>query len=145
MTLELYVNSFVTVKEADDYFDARPDSDAWSELTSTQKEKALIYASSKINVMDFVGQKAEPAQPMAYPRDFEMTVPLEIKYAVCEEALAQTEKSVHLKNRREGISSVTIGSASYSYFSDKSFDGLLSPEAFSLLSSRLQKGYDARG
>ena len=145
MTLVLYENTFITLSDAETYFASRPDCDEWNNASNSLKEKALAFASNKINRLNFVGNKVDKAQPMAYPRDIDDEIPLEIQYAVCEEALAILEKSVHQKNQRLGISSFSLGNASFTYASEKSFDGLLSPEAYSLVSVRLQKGFEMRG
>ena len=88
MTLVLFQNSFVTLEEAEAYFDERFDSDKWTNPDSMPedgvKEKLLITASRKINRFDFVGKPLENDQPMAFPRDFEL--PQDIKDAECEEA-----------------------------------------------------------
>lgn len=53
MTLVLFQNSFVTLEEAEAYFDERFDSDKWTNPDSKPedgvKEKLLITASRKIN------------------------------------------------------------------------------------------------
>ena len=60
MTLVLFQNSFVTLEEAEAYFDERFDSDKWTNPDSKPedgvKEKLLITASRKINRFDFVGK-----------------------------------------------------------------------------------------
>ena len=54
MTITLYENSFVTVETADSYFQNRPNSEAWADLTTLKKEQALIFATMKINNFNFV-------------------------------------------------------------------------------------------
>lgn len=119
MTLELYKNSFVTLEEAEVYFDERFDSDAWTNPDSKPddgvKEKLLITASKKINAFDFVGAPLEKGQAMAFPRDYDL--PQDIKDAVCEEAysLLTQEAGIHKKNQESNISSISLGAGSVSY------------------------------
>ncbi len=148
MTIVLYENSFVTLEEAEAYFDERFDSDAWTNQESKPddetKEKLLITASKKVNMFDFVGHQADSSQPMAFPRDFEM--PQDIKDAVCEEAysLLTDKSSVHKQNQENHISSISLGAGSVSYNAPSSFgeDKLLcSPTALYLVKKWVKKGF----
>lgn len=115
MTIELYKNSFVTLDEAQVYFEERYDSDEWFNLTDDEKEKLLITSSKKINAFDFVGNTKSENQTMAFPRDYEM--PQDIKDAVCEEAIAtiKSSENMHIKNQKDNISSISLGAGSVSY------------------------------
>ena len=148
MTIVLYENSFVTLDEAEAYFDERFDSDAWTNTESgiddTAKEKLLITASKRVNMFDFVGKTAEENQPMAFPRDYEM--PQDIKDAVCEEAYALLtgKTSVHKQNQDDNISSISLGAGSVSYNAPSSFgeDKLLcSQSALYLVKKWVKKGF----
>lgn len=145
MTIELYKNSFITLEEANVYFDERYDSNEWFALEASEQEKLLIGASKKISSFDFVGKPLEKNQPMAFPRDFE--TPQDIKDAVCEEAIAfaQKSKSVHLLNQEENISSISLGAGSVSYTSTSNSDEaklLVSPTAIYLVKKWIKKGYN---
>ena len=143
--IELFKNSYVTLETADYYFDERLDSDVWTATEEAQKECALICASRKLDNLNYLGDKKNAGQPMAFPRVFGQNegIPADIEQAVCEEALALLENgdSVHTKNRAMGIQSVTLGSASVSY-SEMKQEGLLSSEAYRLVSKWLRKGFD---
>lgn len=148
MTLVLFQNSFVTLEEAEAYFDERFDSDKWTNPDSKPedgvKEKLLITASRKINCFDFVGKPLENDQPMAFPRDFEL--PQDIKDAVCEEAysMLSKESSVHKKNQESNISSISLGAGSISYNAPVSLneDTLLdSSTALYLIKKWVKKGF----
>lgn len=115
MTIALYKNSFVTMDEAQAYFDERFDSQIWLEISNEDKEKLLITATKKINTFDFCGDKEDKSQDLEFPRDF--GTPQDIKDAVCEEALqiAKNEKDPHAKNKEQGIASISLGAGSVSY------------------------------
>lgn len=145
MTIELYKNSFVTLEEAQNYFDERYDSDEWFQLEDTEKEKLLITASKKINTYDFVGSQLEKEQPMAFPRDYAM--PQDIKDAVCEEAIALVQKKddVHKQNQDENITSISLGAGSVSYGTLSESEEaklLVSPTALYLVKKWIKKGYN---
>ncbi len=146
MTLELYKNTFVTLDEAEAYFDERFDSEKWFDenLTDKAKEQLLITASKKISSFDFVGSALEPGQLMAFPRDYDM--PQDIKDAVCEEAYAilTQEVSVHKKNQEANISSISLGVGSVSYNSAATVgeDSVLdSKAALNLVKKWVKKGF----
>lgn len=147
MTLELYKNTFVTLEEAEAYFDERFGSEKWfdKDLTDKTKEQLLVTASKKISSFDFVGSALEPGQPMAFPRDYEM--PQDIKDAVCEEAysMLNQEASVHKKNQEANISSISLGVGSVSYNSTASVVGedsvLDSKAALNLVKKWVKKGF----
>lgn len=147
MTLELYKNTFVTLEEAEAYFDERFGSEKWfdKDLADKTKEQLLVTASKKISSFDFVGSALEPGQPMAFPRDYEM--PQDIKDAVCEEAysMLNQEASVHKKNQEANISSISLGVGSVSYNSTASVVGedsvLDSKAALNLVKKWVKKGF----
>lgn len=115
MSLELYKNSFVTLEEANDYFEDRFESESWSLLEDTDKEKLLITASQKINAFDYVGVKENASQLLEFPRNY--GTPHDVKDAVCEEAIAiaQKSKDVHKLNQDANITSISLGVGSVSY------------------------------
>ncbi len=145
MSIELYKNSFVTLDEANSYFQERFDSDKWFELDVELQEKLLITASKKINKADFIGQKLDESQPMEFPRNFDM--PQDIKDAVCEEALTMVSlcDSVHYKNQQNNIKSIGLGSGSISYGDNTNSNELLSLEASYLIDKWVKKGFKFLG
>ena len=144
MTLELYKNTFVTLEEAEAYFDERFGSDKWVESDNLAKEKLLITASKKISALDFVGSPLEVGQKMAFPRNFEL--PQDIKDAVCEEAyiLLLHCDDVHKFNQENNISSISLGVGSVSYNQtglNTLESALVSKEAQRLVRKWLKKGF----
>ena len=71
-------------------------------------------------------------------------MPVEIKNAVMEEAFAISFPSTHDKNRQKGISSVTLGNSSVSYFDRENLGALLSNEALNFVKKWTVKNYDIR-
>ena len=142
MTLTLFENTFVTLNEANNYFNNRPNSTSWSNLSNSEKEQALQFATLKINSLPFVGSKLSPSQPLEFPRNFSPQMPNEIKYAVCEEALSVVENSVHSQNKMLGISSMTVGSSSVSYTNSDSVNVVISNQANAFLSKWLAKNFN---
>ena len=142
MTLTLFENTFVTLDEANNYFNNRPNSDLWTNLSSSEKEQALQFATLKINCLPFVGSKLSANQSLEFPRNFSPQLPNEIKYAVCEEALVTVQNSVHSQNKMLGISSMTIGSSSVSYTNSDSVNVIVSNQANAFLSKWLAKNFN---
>lgn len=144
MTLILFENTFVLPDFAEEYFQNRPNSELWLNSDKDKKEQALAFATVKINNLNFIGDKKVVSQKLEFPRNFEPELPLEIQYAVCEEAIYLLDNSIHFKNKQYGISSVSIGNSSVSYFEKDSKNGLLSPEALSFVSKWVMKNFDIR-
>jgi hypothetical protein len=61
-------NSYATVEEADAYFENRIDVAAWTDALPTQKEQALVTATSIIDSMQWTGYVVSETQPLAFPR-----------------------------------------------------------------------------
>lgn len=145
--IEVFKNSYVSLETADYYFDERLNSSVWDNATQEEKEKALVTASKKLDNLNFIGSKKSQTQPMAFPRlfvsDKVTQMPADIEEAVCEEALALLEfgNSVHTQNKNFGIQSISLGTGSVSYRETKQ-EGLLSAEAYRLVSKWLCKGFD---
>ena len=137
-------NSFISLEDADAYFDERFDSKEWLDADEEVKEQLLITATKKINMFDFIGEKNEVSQPLEFPRKF--GTPQDIKDAVCEEAISllKDETNVHKKNQEDNISSISLGVGSVSYNTSKSDSGvtvLVSKIACRLVQKWVKKGF----
>ena len=86
-------NSYVTLTEANTYFETVPDSSTWTNKTDDQKNRALIAAAREIDNLVFYGDRCDNGQALKFPRnnyevdDVELsctTVPNNIKYAQYE-------------------------------------------------------------
>jgi len=68
MALVKGTNCYVTLNEADSYFDDRMDVAAWDNADCDLKEQALITATSYLDEMDYLGKVADTSQLLAFPR-----------------------------------------------------------------------------
>lgn len=121
--LEVGVNSYATVAEADDYLSLRHGADAWWAAHEAVKAQALVTATRRIDMQFLVGRKATAAQTLAFPRllwsggqwvTVEATW-LDVLAAACEEALTILSRSERQARIADGVTSVRIGDASESY------------------------------
>ena len=91
-------NSYVTVAEADTYFDERHEATAWTDTSDPDvKVRALITATRRIDLEHFEGRKTAETQALEWPRcgatddNFEVSsdiIPVRVKHATFEMALA---------------------------------------------------------
>ncbi len=142
MTIEIYKNSFITLDDAELYFNERFNSEKWYSVSEEDKDKLLVTASKKINRYDFLGEKKASEQPMEFPRNYPL--PQDIKDAVCEEAISLIENpnNPHLENQRFGIQSISLGAGSVSYRDKGNFGDLCSSVAMELVTKWVKKGYN---
>jgi hypothetical protein len=68
MALTKNQNCYVTVAEADSYFENRIDVAAWTSASNVQKSQALITATSLLDELKWVGYASVDGQPLAFPR-----------------------------------------------------------------------------
>ncbi|ADD94409.1 hypothetical protein [uncultured phage MedDCM-OCT-S05-C353] len=98
-------NSFVTLAEADAYFETVPSSTNWDDKTDDQKNRALISATRWIDTLNFYGERCDNGQALSWPRnDYHVdrvelvctSIPNDIKYATYElaNALANDTDSI---------------------------------------------------
>ena len=90
-------NSYVTLTEANSYFETVPDSSTWTNKTDDQKNRALISATRWIDTFVYQGDRCDENQVLKFPRtNYQVdrvelscsTIPLNIKYAQYELARA---------------------------------------------------------
>ena len=90
-------NSYVTLTEANRYFETVPDSSTWTDKTDDQKNRALISATRWIDTFVYQGDRCDENQALKFPRtNYQVdrvelscsTIPLNIKYAQYELARA---------------------------------------------------------
>ena len=90
-------NSYVTLAQANTYFETIPDSTTWTNKTDDQKNRALIAATREIDNLVFYGDRCDNGQALKFPRNnYEVddvalactAVPNNIKYAQYELARA---------------------------------------------------------
>ena len=114
-------NSYVTLAEANDYFDTSPDSSTWTNKTDDQKKRALISATRWIDTLVFYGDRCDDSQALKFPRNnyqvdgVELAcskIPNNIKYAQYElaRALANDTDAITGTTGKEGnISEAKLG------------------------------------
>ena len=139
MALEPGVNSYVSLEKAEAYFSHRLHADAWTAASPSDKEKALMMATQRIDRLPLVRRKASKIQALAFPRFPGTEVPQKVKDAVCEEAIALLKgipKRVELQ--AQGVQSFTIGNLSETYTGRT--EKLLSPDARELMRPYVVRG-----
>ena len=156
-------NCYLTLEEAETYFSTRLNAEKWDAETDTNKEKALIMATKRIDSLRFQGFLCDNTQKLQFPRYIfanylskrtytdkinevlvngrwmiYIEVSDQLKEAVCEEALTLFEQnnSVHLKNQQLGIKSISLGAGSVSYETN---NNQISLRALQLIDKYLQK------
>ena len=90
-------NSYVTLTEANSYFETVPDSTTWDNKTVDQKNRSLISATRWIDSFVYYGDRCDDGQALKFPRNnyqvdgVELAcskIPNNIKYAQYELARA---------------------------------------------------------
>ena len=90
-------NSYVTLTEANSYFETVPDSTTWDNKTVDQKNRSLIAATRWIDSFVYYGDRCDDGQALKFPRNnyqvdgVELAcskIPNNIKYAQYELARA---------------------------------------------------------
>ena len=95
-------NSYVTLAEANTYFETVPDSTTWDDKTVDQKNRALIAATRWIDTFVFYGDRCDNGQALKFPRnnykvdDVELAYFNSKQYQVCTIRISQ---SVSKRNR----------------------------------------------
>ena len=62
-------NSYVTLNEADLYFETVPSETDWDDKTDDAKRRALISACRWIDSLNFYGDRCDEDQALKWPRD----------------------------------------------------------------------------
>lgn len=131
MTVEVGVNSYVTMEEAEEYVTSfyplsDPYRDAWCKLSETERAARLILAAQTLDQLRYRGRKAAANQTMSFPRLIyseylrqwmvQEGVPWEVKVAQMEETL-QLSAGIpdHVSKQRQGVKAYTIGKLSETF------------------------------
>jgi len=127
MSITVGVDSYVSLDEANNYFNSRLHAEAWSNAIDADKEKALKQATRNIDTLAFRGTPATATQPLSFPRVYSILndgyimnatdddIPSEVKNATCEEALYLLQNSQRKQLQDEGVTSITIGNLTENY------------------------------
>jgi hypothetical protein len=128
-------NSYVTLTEANSYFETVPDSTTWDNKSNDQKTRALIAATRWIDSFVFFGDRCDQNQALKFPRnnyqvdDVELsctTIPNNIKYAQYElaRALANDTDAITGTSGKEGnIEQAKLGDLEVKFNTDSQGTG----------------------
>ena len=128
-------NSYVTLAEANAYFETVPSSTTWDDKTDDQKNRAIISATRWIDSLNFYGDRCSNNQALSWPRNnyhvdrVELTcsaIPTDIKYASYElaRALANDTDAVTGNTGTEGLyEEVELGELKVKYNTDSQATG----------------------
>ena len=120
-------NSYVTLAEANAYFETVPDSTTWDNKTVDQKNRSLIAATRWIDSFVFLGDRCDDGQALKFPRNnyqvdgVELSctlIPNNIKYAQYElaRALANDTGAITGTTGKDGnFSEVKLGDIQVKY------------------------------
>lgn len=86
-------NSYVSVEEADDYFDRRYETSNWFSLANYDKEALLVQSTKEVDFGNYYGDKYYAAQALQFPRDDHETVE-----GNCASVAAKRFKHANLKS-----------------------------------------------
>ena len=123
-------NSYVTLTEANSYFETVPDSSTWTNKTDDQKNRSLIAATRWIDTFVFQGDRCDEDQALKLPRNnYEVdnvelactAIPKNIKYAEYELARAlanETDAITGNKGTDGTYEEVKIGDMEVKYNTD---------------------------
>lgn len=117
MALVVGTNSYISVADANTYFEDRLDADEWINADDTVKAKALITATRSIDREPLIGKKYSDDQTLQFPRLTDgASIPQIVKDACCEEALFLLQMTSYQKKRERehalGMVGASIGDAS---------------------------------
>ena len=62
-------NSYVTLAEANTYFETAPEESTWDDKSDDQKNRALISACRWIDSLNFLGDRCDNDQALKWPRN----------------------------------------------------------------------------
>ena len=80
--------SYLTISEAQTYFNTRLHTQPWDCAIDDEKTKALAMSTKIIDRLNYEGEKTNEAQVNQFPRDADIDVPQDIKDATAEIALS---------------------------------------------------------
>ncbi len=113
--------AYVTLQQADDYFEVHLSSKPWDALDDPVKQAAINAATTTIDNQRLQGRKADPDQELEFPRRIrgvaQEDVPERVEDACCELALhlATVQNSARAQAQRDGVTSIKAGDASETY------------------------------
>jgi len=123
MALVKGTNSYVTVAEANAYFEDRIGAEQWAAAPAGVREKALVTATGQLDELQWLGTAVSESQPLAFPRNgsyFESRLGLQVELDPAQTpsriVTATYELALHLLSNTDVLSSagdiknLTVGS-----------------------------------
>lgn len=136
-------NSYATVVEADTYFVAHPEYQTWDKLSTSDKGRWLIFATTLIDLEPIDGDKATttltsgvPDQALRFPRAGEDYIPVAVKQACYEQAVSMSQTgttSTRTELQSQGVTKITIGAVTEEYGESTGSDTEISSRARAIL------------
>ncbi len=130
-------NSYVTLAEAETYFETTPESSTWDDKTDDQKNRALIAATRWIDSLVFEGDRCDDNQALKWPRNNHhidrvelvcTAIPNNIKYAQYElaRALANDTEAITGNKGTDGVyEEVKMGDLEVKYNTESQSVGMV--------------------
>lgn len=168
------MNSYVTLQEAQDYFETRLHSEPWDTYSVQDRNKALATATRQIDRLNFAGEKhaayeyreslntnlytkaqekaiaeAGLTQTLQFPRGSDTEVPNDIKIA-CMEIAFELLDGKDPEKELENLATISQGFSSIRNTQDRSFvhehlnAGIVSALAWRYLRPYLRDGFDIK-
>ncbi len=108
------VNSYVSIAEADEIVRLRfkrldEFRVYWEALDEDGKESYLVKSAEQIDTLIFTGRKTDPCQPMQFPRNFERTIPQNVKTAAVYNALGFMNEDLNAVMHKQITSLQSLG------------------------------------
>jgi hypothetical protein len=102
-------NSYVTLAEANTYFETTPESSTWDDKTDDQKNRAIISATRFLDVLKYYGKRCTETQALKWPRkDFTVdTVELACTFIPDEIKIGTFELARALANNTDAVTGST--------------------------------------
>lgn len=130
ITLIVGTNTYISLEDANNYFDLQYNTPLWASKTDDEKAKLLINATSRIDLENFAGTPTSNTQELKFPRsdlplvdgiDYSDVIPKQIKNATCLLAyhLLTTDMNT-IGKQNETIKGVKVGSIAVDFDTDDS-------------------------
>lgn len=100
---------YLTIDEAEDYFETRLETELWDYSSEEEKFRALCEATRSINRLAFKGTPTVSNQENKFPRSPDLAVIQDIKIATCEIAYALLDGM----NMEQEIENLSVTDQSY--------------------------------
>ena len=84
-------NSYVTLAEANSYFETTPESSTWDNKTDDQKNRSLISATRWIEGLNFFGERCDDGQALQWPRNNYSVDSVDFACSVIPEKIKQAQ------------------------------------------------------